>query len=422
MNKSTYIFICLILSVGFWQLSFLQEFLTQDVVLLLTWLWAFSAFVFFSSKSRTVSIYSSKYINYTYYIFAGVLISMFSAYFSWGQSFLRTLITQRYIYSFILLPAILYIQPNESDIIKALKWISIGTILVWFINAFNPTFVSVDEDSIQLEKNHELDIGSYVSGIYFVVLFLYYKIQEYLNKFSWNSFMKVAILLIFLILYQNRSILIGVTPVFIYSLLKFKSKYKIFLIFLLSTILIGGIIYSWSFWESLVSQTQNQLNDTEYPRWIALNYYFNDYSPNWFCLIFGNGMPSIGNSDFGDLMKDNMENGIYASDLGMIGMWTTYGLIPLITIYSLIIRILHRREFPLYLKFISFHILIVPTIFHFWTNPGIFMFVLIMYLYSYYTEQNKLLPDRVNERSAKVYFTKIIVSDPDVPDVKPHFE
>jgi len=400
----------------------LQYLLTQDVILVLTWLWAFGAFIFFSSKSRTVSIYTSKYINYTYYIFAGVLISMFSAYFTWGQSFLRTLITQRYIYSFILLPAILYIQPNESDIIKALKWISIGTILVWFINAFNPTFVSVDEDSIQLEKNHEFDIGSYVSGIYFVVLFLYYKIQEYLNKFSWNSFLKAAILLVFLVLYQNRSLLIGVIPVFIYSLLKFKSKYKIFWIFLIPTILISGIIYSWSIWESLVDATQNQLNDTEYPRWRALNYFFNDYSPNWFCLIFGNGMPSIGNSDFGNLMEDNIDNGIYASDLGMIGMWTIYGLIPLITIYSVIVKVLKGRLFPLYLKFICFHVLVVPTIFHFYTNPGIFMFVLIIYLYSYYTEQNKPLPDKANGRSERAYFTNVIVFDPDSHDFKPNFE
>ena len=386
MKKSTYIFICLILSVRFWKLSFLQNLITEDVILAVTLLWAFSAFIFFPSKSKTASIYISKYTNYTYYIFAGVFLSMFSAYFFWGQSLVRTLITQRYIYSFILLPAILYVHPNETDVIKALKWISIGTITVWCINVFYPSFVWIDEDNIPLEKDADgYDIGSYVLGVKYVVIFLYYKIHDYIKKFSWNSFIQAALLLIFVVLYHNRSMLLGIIPVFIYSILKFKSKYKIVLILILSLILVSGIIYSWSIWGSLFEESKIQLNDPDYPRWRALYYYIYDYSPNWFCLILGNGMPSIGNSSFGNLKLINTEQGIYASDLGMIGMWTTYGLIPLITIYSVIVKVLKGRMFPLYLKFICFHILIVPTIFDFWTNPGIFMFVLIIYLYAYYT-------------------------------------
>ena len=402
MKKSIYIFICLILSVRFWDLSFLQNTHTEDVILLLTLLWASSAFFFYTRKSNTVSTYKSQYLNYTYLIFAGVFISMFSAYLYWGQTLVRTLITQRYIYSFILLPALLYIQPKETDILKALKWISIATIVVWCINVFYPSFVSVDEDITPLEKDlADFDIGSYVFGFQFVVLFLYYKIQVYIKEFSWSSFINVALLLIFVILYHNRSMLLGIIPIFIYSLFKFRSRDNIVLIFILSLILIGGIVYSWNVWESLFEETKIQINDPDYPRWRALVYYFNEYSPNWFCLIFGNGMPSIGNSNLGNLMETNMEQGIYASDLGMIGMWTTYGIIPLIAIYSVIFKVLTGRMFPLYLKFICFHILIVPTIFHFWINPGIFLFVLVIYLYSLYSEQNKLLTIRAYMRSKR---------------------
>jgi len=413
MTKFTYIFICLLLSVGFWQISFLQRFLLPDMVLALTWLWALSSFYFFRGRLKINSIYASKYKNYVYYVFAGVFISMFSAYFFWGQSLITTLITQRQIYSFILLPAILFVQPENNDIIKALKWISIGTIIIWGISVFNPNFVSIDERAIAWHQSWEnAPIGYYISGIYFVVLYLYFKIQEYINKFSWDSFLQVSFLLVFFVLYNNRSLLLGIIPIFIYSIIKFKSKYKIIQIFILSSIIIVGITYSWNIFESFFQKTQNELNNSDYNRWKSLNYFFNEYSPNWFCYLFGNGFPSGGNSSFGNLMWDNFENGIYASDLGMIGMWTTYGLLPLTAIYSVIIKVLNGKMFPLYLKFICIHVLFVPTIFEFWGDSGLFMFVLIIYLFAYYTERSKLLKRYIynyNHHKVNVQLGKRIV-------------
>jgi hypothetical protein len=72
-------------------------------------------------------------------------------------------------------------------------------------------------------------------------------------------------------------------------------------------------------------------------------------------------------------------------------MWVDYGIIPLIAMYSIIISILRHEYFPLYLKFICLHILFVPTIFHFWSNPGISFFVILIYLRAYYIEQNRNL-------------------------------
>ena len=77
-----------------------------------------------------------------------------------------------------------------------------------------------------------------------------------------------------------------------------------------------------------------------------------------------------------------MSNGIYASDLGLIGMWTDYGVLPLIGIYFMVLQFL-LRKYPLWLKFISFHILLIPTIFHFWQGQGVLFFSLIIYIYAY---------------------------------------
>ncbi|MFT3748750.1 MAG: hypothetical protein QM768_10555 [Agriterribacter sp.] len=386
MKKSTYIFICLLYSVEFWKLSFVSGILNQDIILVLTLLWSFLGFVFFK-KDKTNSLFVRRYLKFSNWIFAAVFISMFSAYFFWQQTFSQSFIAQRFVYAFILLPSLLHVKPSENDIIKALKWISALTIVVWSLAAIDPTIISIDDDSVA--NKGDTDFGYYVEGIHFVVLYLYYEVQHFINKLNFKTSIAIGLLLTFIFLYQNRSIMLGVFPVIIYALIKFKSSRKFVLISFISMILIAGIIYTSETWLALFEETQGQLDNAEYGRNVALGYYIFQYSPHWFCYVFGNGFPSGGNSPLGDLMWDNFKLGIYASDLGLIGMWTSYGVIPLIAVYFVVIKVLRKQRYPLYLKFICFHILLVPTIFHFWRNPGVTFFVLIFYLYAYYTEQNE---------------------------------
>jgi hypothetical protein len=374
MKKSTYVFIYLFLSVSFWKLTFLPDFLLhRDVIFVLTLAWALLEYVFYTKKPKGIVLDTHENNKPIYYIFAGVFISMCSAYIFWGQPFLTTAISQRFVYAFIMLPALLYVRPSERDIIDALGWISIATIGVWCITIVAPELIgSISEDEITRRAvTTTTDLGFNVAGIHYVVFFLYFKTTQYIQRFSWNLFFQAMSLVAFLLVYQNRIMLIGVVLVLAYSLLTFKSKYTYkWLLFGVSVaIAVVGIGYTWALWVALAEQTQRELGSDDYARWQALFYYLNDYSPSWFCYIFGNGMPSGGNSSFGLLMWADMARGIYASDLGMLGMWTTYGLLPLIGIYSVVVKILIRKNIPFYLKFICFHICLVPTIFSFWSNP-----------------------------------------------------
>ncbi|MCC6288641.1 MAG: hypothetical protein IT249_12235 [Chitinophagaceae bacterium] len=386
MKKDTYIFICLLFSLDFWKLSIVNDIVNQDIILVLTLIWSLLGFVFFK-KNATNILFTRKYLRFANWMFAGIFISMFSAYFFWQQTFLQSFIAQRFSYAFILLPSLLYVKPAERDIIRALKWVSALTIVVWFLVAVDPSIISIDEEGIA--NKADTDFGYYIEGIHYVVLYLFFKVQYFINKFSVKTSLEVGLLLAFVFLYQNRSIMLGVFPVIIYALIKFRSSRKFVLISFISMLLIAGIIYTSETWSALFEETQAQLDNPDYGRNLALGYYLFQYSPHWFCYIFGNGFPSGGNSPLGDLMWDNFKLGIYASDLGLIGMWTSYGLIPIIVVYSVIIKTLWRKQYPLYFKFICFHILFVPTIFHFWRNPGVTFFVIIFYLYAYYTEQNE---------------------------------
>jgi hypothetical protein len=406
MNKFLYIFICLLFAVNFWNLSILMNVLSPDVLLILSWVWILSGIYFFNESKRRKGLNNFRYNRTIYYILLGVFISMFSAYYFGKQSIMTTLVAQRTIYTFAFLPVILFVQPTERDIAKALKWITIGTVIVWILVHIKTDLVKLDKESIEQFETEKQDLSSklefYVNGIYFVVLYLYFKMNEYIKKFSWNVFVEASLVLTFIILYQNRSMIMGVAPIFIYSLLKFRSNSKTLVIIALSVILCVAIALTSDIWLALINNTQSNLNETDYNRWKALYYYFYQYSQNWFCYIFGNGFPSGGKSPLGNLMWSNFTKGIYASDLGMIGMWVDYGLIPLIALYTVIASVLRHRYFPLYLKFICLHILFVPTIFHFWANPGITFFVIIIYFYAYYTERNKKSIQYVSSNTDKL--------------------
>ena len=125
-------------------------------------------------------------------------------------------------------------------------------------------------------------------------------------------------------------------------MLKFRSKNKFLLTILISICFISVVIATKNFWIDIIQLSQDQLNDPDYNRNKSLYYYLFIYSPNLFCYIFGNGYPSGGNSPLGNLMWDNFKEGIFSSDMGMIGMWTDYGIIPIITIYSVLFMILFK--------------------------------------------------------------------------------
>ena len=56
-------------------------------------------------------------------------------------------------------------------------------------------------------------------------------------------------------------------------------------------------------------------------------------------------------------MKDLMDAGIYNSDVGFVGLWNHYGILPILTIVAVAIKGL-KKSSPLYLKFNAFFVLI----------------------------------------------------------------
>lgn len=410
ISKFTYIFVASILMLSFWNFRPIVSVLNRDIILAMTLLWGILGF--FLPTKRIPVRYFYKYNWLWIGIFAGVFISMLNADFFWGQSIKTTFIAQRFSYAFILLPVLFYVQPSVDDLLKTIRIVAYITLGMWLLSIIAPGLIgNISEDSIESRNangGNTTDIGFYVTGIQFVVLYTYYLIQRYIRCFTYKRFFTAIFWIAFIILYQNRSMMIGIMLIMVYSLFQLKSKNKPIIIGSICIITVIFIVCTWQIWSSLLTETQAQLGDKDYNRWKALFYYFNDYSPNLWCYLFGNGFPSGGNSDFGNLMWINMARGIYASDLGMIGMWTDYGLLPLISVYYVILRVLIKKGYPLWLKFMCVHILVVPTIFHFRSGQGIWLFIIIIYLFIYYSIKLQIRQHIAKQLCSRNQFRKLL--------------
>lgn len=387
MKQKYFILFLLVLSLDVWDLAIIVNLINHDVIFVITFLLTICYCIIYK-KEKGLRLYKAKYIWYILLIFAGILISVLNAYFFWGQSVITTFIAQRWIYLFITFPVFLITKPNEEDLVFGLRWISVSTMCVWLIVSSNPKIVNIDTEKVFLNKS---DFGYYVNGIHYVILYTYYVIGKLIKKIKFSTQLELILLSSFIFIFQNRSMLIGLLIALVYFIVTLKSKYKLFYWYVLFTLIITGVIFTASIWSDLIIETQLQLNDPDYNRNLEISYYFFEYSPNWICYILGNGFPSAGNSFFGNLMSENMQNGIYASDLGMIGMWVDFGIIPIIVLYRVMFIILNKKHYPFYLKMICFHIIVVPTIFSFWRNPGVMLFSIILYIFVYKTEERKEL-------------------------------
>lgn len=410
ISDFTYLLVSSILLLSFWNITPIVSIFNRDTIFLLSMVWLIIGLYLPQKKSKLPTKFFKKYNWIWICIFLGIFISMCNAYLFWGQNILTTFIAQRFTYTFILIPTLIKIQPSSSCIIRVLKVLSYITLTTWIISIINPNLIAtISEDTINRKESTEnTDIGYYVTGINIVVFYTYFLIQEYIKKFNYKKFFIAIFWITFIILYQNRSMLLGVIIIFLYSLTKLKSRYKPIIIISICLFICIFLNYTWNIWLSLIEESQNQLADDDYNRWKALDYYLNYYSPNLWCYLLGNGMPSGGNSILGNLYWQNMSKGIFISDIGMVGMWVNYGIISIFSIYYIIIKILTLKKFPLWIKFMSFHILIVPTIFTFGNGNGILLFSLLIYSYIYYSKLPYIQQKhKLYEQYACSYYNKL---------------
>jgi len=285
------------------------------------------------------------------FIIAGIALSMIPAYLYHNQSIFQSIITYRVNFLFIAIPLLLKTNIRETHIVDALMTMTYIMIAVVIVREFVPALFV--EPEVEQAPSTEEEIA-YINGFTLPIFPLCYYLNTLRKKMDTKCVISVAACYFFLFIMQNRSTLFPVTLLFAWQLVQLKSEYRwiIYVAFGAIAMIVG--IYTLTTWTDLWEQTIEELGDDDYNRNKAFLYFVYEASNNWLSSILGNGFLSANSSS---TMADLMDDGIYNSDMGFIGYWNQYGLIPVFVFIYLCVYPFVKLKAAKHIQYLAFVIM-----------------------------------------------------------------
>ncbi len=263
-----------------------------------------------------------------WWILAGILISFIPAYLYYGQHLYHSVVVYRQIAGYLVYPVLLSIEPSKVEIKRALYAFSVLYLLtlVW-TTLFHPEWVMLVEDAEFIEEG---DMAHRLPGDQFLVLALIFALDDFRYKKAKVRYLFLSLLIfldIFLI--QSRTILLATIVVVIMgAILDRKSSRRLMAEVIMVFFLTIFFILAYKYILSMFEETVRQLNNPDYNR-VKAFYYFTSGVNGWPSYIWGNGFIS---GTVHNIMEQLRNEGIYHSDVGLLGMWHQFGILPVLTI------------------------------------------------------------------------------------------
>lgn len=314
-----------------------------------------------------------------------ILISGFSATFSWGQGLIDSFKALTFYLSYMLFFLLLIWKIRAKDLEKIIITLGVIYILVYVITFLSyPTPVFGNIESVSNDRGFER-FRLYGRG--FLFLFSFYSLGQFLIKkvFWWLSIYIITMVAIIMLL--TRSIMIAsfiISVLFILRKTSFFNKFIAVLFISCSMYLITQMNFFQLLVEKTKVQTENMEDDI---RVLSAGFYLNDFSPNTFTRIFGNGEPSDKTSYFRYSYYLMEELGFYQSDIGYIGLYSKFGLLAILAYLILIYRTF-KISIPdeyLYCKYFLYFIFLISIIIDAPFNPS-FITSIALATYVLYTK------------------------------------
>lgn len=390
---------------GILSFSFLT-FLKQDVILILYCLWGIYGWLNFKWKRKNNLL---KYTKVFHAIFVLFLLSMISPILLKNQDIIATLIAYRTRYLILLGIVLLKVEPSHEELINSIK-IQAYMALIASIAVFVYPQLYVDADKLErftmITNEGGTDIIALWPGSFFAILYFYVLIQKVIENNNKYDLYLLLVFMTYIFIMQNRSTMLCAIPFFIYALYKSKSKIKY-------PIIMIGAIFATPFvikiGQSLIEETNSQLNNTDYNRWQAIYFFFYEQNNNLYTLLFGNGVPCLGSEYLKEIIFAQNFRKAYISDIGLLGSFFYYGLCTMTLLYSFIIKsaLNYKNKYPKFIRYYCIWIIFVPTIHAFGsgTSSSIFNFCLILYMIIYYQETDYRKKYECNYHNRKLQHT-----------------
>jgi len=286
--------------------------------------------------------------------------SIFLSYVSWNQDLSFGVSTVPYMlwFVFFYLLHIRFPLPMIEKIVFFWGWVYILLFIFQFMNSSVVHFGFREEFKEDRGVTRILFPGA---GVFFLAYFI--SLNRVMEKARYRWLFALFIIAgiavtILQVTKQSIVLLLGITLFHLLRKTSLFSKLAIMALFIGATVAVlnsdnpisQGIIES---------QKENVADGGENIRVQGSTYFLTDFSPTTVSRIFGNGFPNL-NSKYGQyvsMLEDNY--GYYLTDVGVVGMYAMFGVLPLIAYIIIFFRGMTMRVPPefQYLKYYLFNLM-----------------------------------------------------------------
>ena len=367
------ILVLLLLSTSFFELTPFEGIFQGNNPF--TFLLLYMAFMYMKYMGFTFRAGIGKHLVPEIWILVSLLLSFIPAYLYYGQHLYHSVVVYRKALVFLSLPLLLSIRPTIAELRGAFYIYG----FVYALSSFLATYVFTTWWKPPEGMDYVIDSDPLMnlSGLLFVVISLILALDEYRKTHKRKHLALSVFLFLVIFLVQNRTMLLcSVAIVIAATLFDLPARTRIIAEFLLIVFIVLVVFMGWSYFWSLFQQTMTELSDEDYNR-VKAFHYFTTPTNGWMSFLWGNGFIS---GNVNSLMADLGEEGIFHSDLGMVGLWNQFGLLFPLSVLVYEIKGLSGKH--------SFHVrglaimmlLSTMTMAYYFTYPSILWLCFFYYL------------------------------------------
>ena len=322
----------MILMVEGWGLKPLG-YLSPDVYLVLTLGYLLFSYVLFPERKFT---YFSKRLIPFWLVIIGILLSFIPAWIFHNQSILQSLVTYRAQLLWLVVPILLRLRPSLREVNRSCLIFTAALLVLTILHSLMPSLFVISETEMEKLMMQDETDTYLLQGFTIPVIPMAIALQKLGQRYQARDLLIVAFCFVVLFVQENRTSLFA--SAFMIGLMFVYSKYKYKYVVMVAMGVLAGI-FVWSTittWMALIEETVIQVGDADYNRNKALLYFLSPLAnPSWATYVLGNGFLSAHASQ---LMATMMAEGVFNSDVGFVGFWNQFGLLPIVGFFLLIIR------------------------------------------------------------------------------------
>ena len=381
LYKKIIILSIILFSVGLYQLRGLGIFVRlMDVMTVLLIIVHLILFILYGRLDQKVKKHFAVPIIL---LLAGIVISSLGAEYINNQSWGVTLYQQRHMYAFLFYFLLFYLAPKPKWIIDLLFYFGIAGGLFFVIQyVLYPTLIT--DAKIFLDRG---TIRMNLPGTYFVNIGFFLSVDRFFATKKMKYGAGALLLFLVALLSGFRSILaLYVLLTTGYLLVSKQVKHKALIFSLYSVVVISGFFaFHGIIMEMKESAEREGSQGTSYIRVRAADYYLSMNDNNKIAYIIGNGEPSERSAYGRRISLISLRYGYYLSDIGVVGLFFKYGLLPSLIVFFIIFKVLFTKldEKTVFIKlFFLFQLLVIfNSVTSFERLSGIIAVCLMLYLY-----------------------------------------